>query len=136
MAMKDELDAIGQHQVFVDVLELPEGRKSLPSHWGYKIKRDGAGNVQRFKAWLLCGGNHHIEGMDDQATKAPTARLGHVTLTLPFAAKYNLATHQMNVCTTFFGVDLEDEINMHTPQGYFCSVTGSRYYDPRSMTLR
>jgi hypothetical protein len=30
-------------------MELPEGRKALPSHWVYKIKRDGAGNVQQFK---------------------------------------------------------------------------------------
>jgi len=32
-AMKEELDAIGQHQVFGDFVELPEGRKALPSHW-------------------------------------------------------------------------------------------------------
>jgi len=31
-AMKAELDAIGQHQVFGDFVELPEGRKALPSH--------------------------------------------------------------------------------------------------------
>jgi hypothetical protein len=44
-AMKEELDATGQHQVFGDFVELPEGRKALPSHWVYKIKRDGAGNM-------------------------------------------------------------------------------------------
>jgi hypothetical protein len=30
--MKDKLDAIGQHQVFGDFVELPEGCKALPSH--------------------------------------------------------------------------------------------------------
>jgi hypothetical protein len=45
-AMKEELDGIGQHEVFGDLVELPEGRKDLPSHWVYKIKRDRAGNVQ------------------------------------------------------------------------------------------
>jgi hypothetical protein len=44
-AMKEELDAIGQHQVFGDFGECPEGRKALRSHWVYKIKRDGAANV-------------------------------------------------------------------------------------------
>ena len=132
-AMKDELDAIGQHQVFQDVVELPEGRKALPRHWVYKIKRNGAGNVQRFKARLVCGGNHQIEGIDYQATYAPTAHLGHIRLALAIAAKYDLEIHQMDVCTAFLAVDMEEEIYMHQPQGYFRLVpTGSRYYDPKS----
>jgi hypothetical protein len=43
----------------------------------------------------------------------------------------------MDVCTAFLGVDLEEEIYMHPPQGYFCLVQpGLRYYDPRSKTSR
>jgi hypothetical protein len=118
-AMKEELDAIGQHQVVGDFVELPEGRKALPSHWVYKIKSNGAGNVQRFKARLVCGGNHQIEGIDYQATYTLTARLSHVRLALAIAAKYDIEIHQMDVCTAFLGVDLEEEIYMHTPQGYF-----------------
>jgi hypothetical protein len=139
-AMKEELDAIGQHQVFGDFVELTEGRSALPSHWVYKIKLDGAGNVQRYKARLVCGGNHQIEGIDCQATYAPTARLGHVRLPLAIAAKYDLEIHQRDVCTAFLGVDLVEEIYMHLPQRYFRLVqTGSRYYDPktlRKMVLR
>jgi hypothetical protein len=55
--MKEEFDTIGQHQVFGDFVELPEGRMALPSHWVYKIKHDGAYNVPRFKARLVYGGN-------------------------------------------------------------------------------
>jgi hypothetical protein len=106
----------------------------------YKIKRDGAGNVQRFKARLLCGGNHQIQGIDYQAMYAPTALLCHVRLPLAIAAKYDLKIHQMDVCTAFLGADLEEEIYMHLPQGYFRLVqTGSRYYNPkisRMMVLR
>jgi hypothetical protein len=42
----------------------------------------------------------------------------------------------MEVCTAFFGVDLEEEINMQPPQGYFRLLSGSRYYNPRSKTSR
>ena len=131
-SMKEELDAIGQHQVFGDFVELPQGRKALPSHWVYKIKRDGAGNVQRFKARLVCGGNHQVEGIDYQATYALNARLGHIRLALIIAAKYDLEIHQMDVCKAFLGVDLEEEIYMHPPQGYFRLLqNGSRFNDPR-----
>jgi len=131
--MKEEFDGLGQHQVFGDFVELPEGRKALPSQWVYKIKRDGAGNVQWYKARLVCGGNHQIEGIDYQATYAPTARLGHVMLVLAIAAKYDLEIHQMDVCTAFLGVDLEEEIYMHPLQGYFRLLqTRSRYNNPRS----
>jgi len=134
--MKEELDAICQHQVFGDFVEHLEGRKALPSHSVYKIRRNGAGNVQRFKARLVCGGNHQIEGIDYQATYAPTARLGHVRLALAIAAKYNLEIHQMDVCTAFLAVDSEEEIYMHPPQGYFCLVqTGRLTNTSRKMVL-
>jgi hypothetical protein len=116
--MKQEYDAIGQHQVFGDFVELPEGRKELPSHWVFKIKCDGAGNVLRFKARLVCGGNHQIEGINYQATYAPTPCLGHHRLALAIAAKHDLEIHQMDVCTSFLVVDLEEEIYMYPPQGY------------------
>jgi len=115
--MKDKLDEIGQHEVFGDFVELPEGRKALPSHWVYNIKRDGAGNVQQFKARLVVGGNHQIKGIDYQATYTPTARMGLVRLALAIATTYNLEIHQMDVCTACLGADLEKVIHMHQPQG-------------------
>jgi hypothetical protein len=77
------------------------------------------------------------EGISYQATYAPTARLGQVMLALAIAAKDDLEIHQMDVCTASLGVDQEEEIYMHPPQGYFRLVqTGSRYYDPRSKSPR
>jgi hypothetical protein len=109
----------------------------LPSHWVYKIKRDGAGNVQRFKARLVCGGNQQIEGIDYQAMYAPTDHLGHVRLALAIAAIYDLQIHQMDVCTAFLGVDLEEEIYMNPPQGYFRLVQTDRLTKTsRKMVLR
>jgi hypothetical protein len=135
--MKEVSDAIGQNQVFGDFVELPEGRNALPSHWVYKIKRDGAGNVQRYKARLVCEGNHQIEGIDYQATYAPPAHFGHVRLELSIAAKYDLEIHQMDVCTAFLVVDFEEEIYMHPPQGYFCFVQTARLTKTsRKMVLR
>jgi hypothetical protein len=82
--------------------------------------------VQRFKARLVCGGNHQIEDIDYHATDAPTARLGHDTRVLANATKSDLEIHQMDECTAFLGVDLEEEISMHPPQGYFRLVQTGR----------
>jgi len=132
-AINEELDAISQHQVFGDFVELPEGSMALPSYWVYKIKCDGAGNVQGFKSSLLCGGNHQIEAVDYQAKYAPTGCFNHVRLALTLAVKYDVEIHQIDVCTAFLVVDLDKEIYMYPPQGNFrFGQTGSRYYDPRS----
>jgi len=89
-AKKEEFDPIGQHQVFGDFVELPEQRKPLPGHWVYITKRDGADNLQWFKARLVCGGNHQIEGIEYQATYAPAAGMGYLRLALAIASKYHL----------------------------------------------
>jgi hypothetical protein len=84
------------------------------------MKRNGAGNVQRFKAWQVCGRNHQTKGIHYEASCAPTARFGHCRLPLAIAATSNLEIHQMAVCTAFLGVDLEEKIYMNPLQGYFC----------------
>jgi hypothetical protein len=136
MATKEELDAIGQHQVVGDFLELPEGCKAFPSHWVYTIKHDGPRDVQRFKARVVCGGNHQIDVIDYQATYAPPVRMGHGRLSFAITAKYDLELHQMDVCTAFLGVDLAEEIYMHPPHGDFRLVqAGSQYSHPMLKTL-
>jgi hypothetical protein len=137
-AYKEELDAISPHQVLGDFVELLDRRNGLPSHWVYKPKHDEAGNVQQFKARLVCGGNQLIEDIDYQATCAPTCCLGHVRLALAIAANYDLEIHLLVICTAILGVDLEDVIYMHLPQGYICLLqNGGQYKKPRfTKTLR
>jgi hypothetical protein len=121
--MKAELAAMEEHGVFglgeVKLLELPVGRKALPSHWVFKAKHDDSGKVTKFKARLVCGGNHQTEGIDFSTTYAPTARLAHIRLMLAIAAKYDLNLHQMDVMTAFLAGKLTEEIYMHPPQGFF-----------------
>jgi hypothetical protein len=116
-AMTVEFHYIGHHQVFGDFMEIPEGKMALASHWVYKIERNGAGNVQWFKARLVCGDHHQIKGIDYEGTYAPTSLLGHLTLPLAITAMYDLEIHPINICKAFSGVDLEEEIYMHLQQG-------------------
>jgi hypothetical protein len=66
---------------------------------------------------------------------AQTARLDHVSLAVAIAANYHPAIHQIDVGTAFWGVDLEEEIYMHSLQGYFRLLQNrSRDCDPRLKT--
>jgi len=65
--MRVVFDGIGHNQVVGDLMEHSEGRMAMPSHWVYMINRNRAGNVLPFMARLVCGGNHQIEGIDNQA---------------------------------------------------------------------
>jgi len=98
-------------------MELPEVRMPLPSYWVYMIKRNGAGNVKRFKARLVFVGNPQIEGINYQPMDAPTALVGHGRLALPIAANYDLEIAEMDVCPDFLGVEMGEVIYMHLPQG-------------------
>jgi hypothetical protein len=86
---------------------------------GLKAKRDDSGKVTKFKARLVCGGNHQTEGIDCSVTYAPTARLAHIRLMLAIATKYDFDLHQMDVMMAFLGGKLAEEIYMHPPQGFF-----------------
>jgi len=78
------------------------------------------------QARLVCGGTHQIEDIDCQAMYAPTARLGHVRLALTIAAEVQSRDPSNGRIQPFLAVDLEEEIYMHPPQGYFHLVqTGS-----------
>jgi len=78
-------------------VDLPEGRKAFPSHWVYETKCDEAGNVQRFKARLVCGRNDEIEGINNQVIFAPTDHLGQVGMAGVITAKYDVEIHQMDI---------------------------------------
>jgi len=47
---------------------------------------------------------------------AQTAQFGYIPLALGITAKYDLGIHQMDICSPFLGVDLENEICMRPLQ--------------------
>jgi transposase InsO family protein len=120
-AMVEELDAIDKHEVYEEIEKLPEGRKALGSDWVFALKRNGAGEVLRYKARVVARGDHQrkgVPGVDFGETYAPTARMSHIRLTLAYAAKYGLDVYQMDVRTAFLGSVLHEEVYMRPPPGW------------------
>jgi hypothetical protein len=51
-AMNDELKSMDQNKVW-DIVELPEGYKTIGCKWVFKTKRDSKGNIKRYKVRLV-----------------------------------------------------------------------------------
>ena len=97
---------------------LPPGRKAIPTHWVFDLKRDAHGNIIRFKARLVVDGSRQIYGVDFSEVFSPTSHLTTVRLLLALAAANDLEIEMLDVKTAFLHGDLEEDIYVSQPPGF------------------
>ena len=61
--MKEEMNSMTSNRVW-DLIELPNGVKSVGCKWLFKTKKDSLGNIERHKARLVAKGFTQREGID------------------------------------------------------------------------
>ena len=100
---------------------MPGGVKSIGCKWVFKTKKDSLGNIDRLKARLVAKGFTQRVGIDYTKTFSPISKKDSLRIIMALVAHFDFDLHQMDVKTTFLSGNLEEEVYMKQPEGFFYS---------------
>jgi len=116
-AMVAELKSIEQNKTWA-YADLPKDHKAIGLKWVFKVKKDPASNIVKYKARLVVKGYAQIHGVDYDEVFAPVARMETVRLLLALAAQGEWQVHHMDVKSAFLNGNLEEEVYVNPPPGF------------------
>jgi hypothetical protein len=135
-SMAEEMKSLLKNGTWELVDHLPPGKKAIPCKWVWKLKRNGAGEIERYKSRLVALGNHQSYLLDYDETFSPVINRPSLRYILNLAAKYDLDLWNMDVDTAFLNSYLEgEEIYMKQAPGFedptrpkaYCKLVKSIY---------
>src|SRR5882672_6768893 len=118
-AYEDEMKSLRKHKVWdlIPHMQIPAGRKVIPSKPVFHYKWDSNGNIIRHKVRVVAKGFAQKPGIDYTETYAPVPRMESTQVLLHIGASLDWEIHQMDVKTAFLHGDLEEEVSMEQPEG-------------------
>ena len=117
LAANAEYESLMENNTW-ELLDLPEGRKSIECKWIFKVKRGSDGDIKRYKARLVAKGFAQKYGIDYEEIFSPVVHYSSIQTLLAYAIQNDMLIHQMDVVTAFLNGTLEEDIYMQEPAGY------------------
>ncbi|KAD3066473.1 hypothetical protein E3N88_34353 [Mikania micrantha] len=116
-AMRTEMESIENNGTW-KLVELPKGQKAIGLKWVFKVKKDGNGEISKYKARIVAKGYVQQKGVDFDEVFAPVAQLETIRLILALAAKEGWFVHLLDVKSAFLNGELEEEVFVSQPDGF------------------
>jgi Reverse transcriptase (RNA-dependent DNA polymerase) len=100
--------------------EAPPGANIISFKWVFKAKKDAAGNIVRYKAWLVAQGFSQIGSVNYDNTYAPVTRLASLCAIIMMANCLHLDLHQVDIKGAYLNSVLNDNevLYMQHSPGY------------------
>lgn len=116
-AMDLEIEAIERNKTW-ELVELPQGAKTIGVKWVYKTKLNENEEIDKCKARLVAKGYEQQYGVDYNEVFAPVARWDTIRMVLALAAQKAWTVYQLDVKSAFLHGDLSETVYVAQPQGY------------------
>jgi hypothetical protein len=116
-AMDAEIEAIERNHTW-ELMELPEGEKTVGVKWIYRTKLNEKGEVDKFKARLVAKGYTQKYGIDYSEVFAPVARHDTIRMIISLAAMNEWTVFQLDVKSAFLHGELVEQVFVDQPPGY------------------
>ena len=113
--------------IFEVVDGLPNGRKAIGSRIVFHEKRDGHGNLVKFKAHIVAKGFSQIPGEDFTNTFSSVAKFSTLRIFFSYIAYLDWYLHHVDVVAAYLHGPLDEDIYMTIPNGVENSSSG-RYW--------
>jgi hypothetical protein len=116
-AIDAELEQLKETGTFEWIQRLPAGRSAIGSHFVFKVKTDGNGDIKKLKARLVAKGFSQIPGEDFTFTFSSVAKFATLRAMIALAAREDWELNLIDVVGAFLQGDLDEEIYMEVPDG-------------------
>lgn len=107
-------------------VKLPKGKRALDNRWIYRVKHESNSTSSRYKAKLVVKGYSQRKGVDFNEIFSLVVKMSSIRIVLSLTSTLDLEVEQMDVKTVFLHGDLEEEIYMKQPDGFY--VEGKKDY--------
>ncbi len=115
--MKKEYQSLCDNETWT-LTDLPHGAHLLKGKWVWDVKRDGQGQITKYKARWVAKGFTQVEGIDYEETFAPASHLGSLRMLLSIAAINDWEIHQLDVKSAFLNGIIDKDIYIEQPHEF------------------
>lgn len=116
-AMNEEYRSMIEKEVW-ELVDRPKDQNVVKCKWVFKIKRNAAGNFERFKARLVARGYSQRHGIDFDETFSPVVRHSTMRLLFCLGNEMDMDIDHLDITTAFLNGELTETIFMEQPTGF------------------